>query len=131
MLHDFVWNVSVNFCLSIQLQILLPLGHIEVDNLHDPKDIEEAILVPRKTIKQLNSKIRVIFELSSATFVLIRSIKQASGAAKTAALERSVRFREGKLEVAKWHLQKVTLELRMLKDELKHVEKLPVCKNNI
>jgi hypothetical protein len=53
-------------------------------------------------------------------------LKQASGAAKTAALERSVRFREGKLEVAKWHLQKVTLELRMLKDELKHVEKLPV-----
>jgi hypothetical protein len=52
--------------------------------------------------------------------------KQASGAAKTAALERSVRFREGKLEEAKWHLQKVTLELHMLKDELKHVEKLPV-----
>jgi len=47
------------FLNPIQLQVLLPLGHIEVENLHDPKDIAEAILVPRKTIKQLNSNIRV------------------------------------------------------------------------
>jgi len=42
------------------------------------------------------------------------------------ALERSVRFREGQLDVAQWHLQRATLQQQMLRDELKHVEKLPV-----
>ncbi|XP_059491099.1 cilia- and flagella-associated protein 43-like isoform X2 [Neocloeon triangulifer] len=94
--------------LDIELQILLPLGQIEVKNLHDPKEIEESILVPRKLVRQQNNRIR------------------DAGAAKMVALERSVRFREGQLQVAHWYLQKVTLQLQIAKDELKYVEKLPI-----
>jgi len=39
---------------------LLPLGQIEVKNLHDAKEIEDAILVPRKAIQQLNNKIKAL-----------------------------------------------------------------------
>ncbi|XP_065349290.1 cilia- and flagella-associated protein 43-like [Cloeon dipterum] len=105
---DRIVNRKITLLLDIELQILLPLGQIEVTDLHDAQVVNEAILVPRKVVHQINNRIR------------------DAGEAKSIALARAVRFRERQMQMAHWQLQKAELQLQLAKDELKHIEKLPI-----
>jgi hypothetical protein len=69
-----------------------------------------------------------MLKLKISSSHLILTVQEA-GAAKMVALERSVRFKEGHLEMTNWHLQKASLQLEILKDELKYIQKIPVSYN--